>query len=125
MNLTKTTIFVVDDEVNIRELLVRILEKAGYGVLTAANGNEALEKLAQSNVSLVLLDIRMPELDGFETLKRIREKSEIPVMMLTGVDDAASIYNALGLGADDYVKKPFRREELLARIHSKLRRALA
>ena len=123
MNITKTTIFVVDDEVNIRELLARILAEAGYDVVTAANGHEALEKLAQNNINLVLLDIRMPELDGFETLKRIREKSEIPVMMLTGVDDAAAVYDAMGLGADDYVKKPFHKQELLARIQSKLRRA--
>ena len=123
MKAEQASILVVDDEENMRKLLGRILGEAGYSVLTAANGREALDKLAQSSINLVLLDIRMPELDGFATLKLIREQSEIPVIMLTGVGDVTTVSNALSLGADDYVKKPFNAKELLARIEAKLRRA--
>ena len=126
MNTAKSaseTILIVDDEEYVRKLLGRILGEAGYGVLTAANGREALDKLTPGNINLVLLDIRMPELDGFATLKLIREQSEIPVIMLTGISDVTTVSNALSLGADDYVKKPFSTGELLARIGAKLRRA--
>ena len=121
--MVKTTILVVDDEEYVRILLQRTLEEAGYGVVTATNGREALDKLTQSNMSLVLLDIRMPELDGFATLKLIRQQSEIPVIMITGMRDVISLDRALGLGADDYVRKPFRTAELLARVKVKLRRS--
>lgn len=119
----KTTILVVDDEEYVRKLLQRILEDASYGVVTAANGREALEKLTQNKVSLVLLDIRMPELDGFQTLELIRQKYEVPVIMLTGMGEVTTLRDAMALGADDYIKKPFRTTELLARVKAKLRRA--
>ncbi|MBI4283710.1 MAG: response regulator [Chloroflexi bacterium] len=123
MDGEKGKILVVDDEEHVRHLLQRILEEAGYGVVMAATGDEALDKLPQTNVSLVLLDIRMPGRDGFQTLNVIREQSDIPVIMLTGIEEAASVRNALTLGADDYIKKPFGARELLARIEAKLRRA--
>lgn len=123
IDTAKTIILVVDDEEYVRKLLQRTLEGAGYGVVTATNGREALDKLTQSNVSLVLLDVRMPELDGFATLKLMRRQSEIQVIMLTGMHDVTALDNALGLGADDYVGKPFRTAELLARVKAKLRRA--
>ena len=126
MNAAKSaseTILIVDDEEHVRNFLGRILGEAGYGIFTANNGREALDKLTLDNISLVLLDIQMPELDGFATLKLIREQSEIPVIMLTGISDVTTVSNALSLGADDYVKKPFSTGELLARIGAKLRRA--
>ena len=123
INMAKTTILVVDDEENVREFTRRILEEAGYEVVTVANGREALDKVNLGNVNLVLLDIRMPELDGFATLKLMRQKSKIPVIMLTGIRDIAALDDALGLGADDYVMKPFSSGELLARVKVKLRRS--
>jgi len=119
----EATILVVDDEEYVRKLLQRILEEAGYDVVTAASGREALDKLSLSNVNLVLLDIKMPGLDGFQTLDLIREQSGIPVIMLTGIGEVTSVGDALTLGADDYIRKPFRTRELLARIKAKLRRA--
>lgn len=122
MTGSKATILVVDDEEHIRKLIQRILEDAGYNVVTASNGYEALDKVSSSDVSLVLLDIRMPDIDGFHTLELIREKSDIPVIMVTAIGEVSSLSNALNLGADDYIKKPFRSGELLARIAAKLRR---
>lgn len=120
---SKATILVVDDEENTRILLQRILKEAAYGVVTASSGQEVLDKLSLASINLVLLDIRMPVLDGFQTLALIREQSNIPVIMLTGIDEVTSVRDALTLGADDYVRKPFHARELLARIKAKLRRA--
>ena len=114
-------ILVIDDEENVRRFLQQILSKAGYSVVTASDGREALNKLVHSNFNLVLLDIRMPGLDGFQTLEQIRERSGIPVIMLSRIVDVITVSDTLGLGADDYVRKPFRRLELLARIEAKLR----
>jgi len=122
MPVGKTTILVIDDEDYIRKLLQRMLEEAGYGVVTAANGREALDMMLQTNVSLVLLDIMMPEIDGFQVLGLIREKSGVPVIMLTGRGEVTALRDAVDLGADDYVRKPFNKRELLARIKAKLRR---
>ena len=116
-------ILIVDDEETVRKLLKRTLEEGGYDVVTAANGAEALEKLSQFNVSLVLLDIKMPGLDGFQVLDRIRQLSDIPVIMLSAIKEVPTIRDSLALGADDYIRKPFRTRELLARIQAKLRRA--
>ena len=122
MTVGKTTILVVDDEEYVRKLLQRILEETGYGVVAAANGREALDKMSQTNVSLVLLDIMMPDLDGFQTLKLIRQQYEVPVIMLTAKREVTTLCDTLALGADDYVVKPFNTRELLARIQAKLRR---
>ena len=122
----KATILVVDDEEHVRKLLQRILEDAGYNVLMAGSGQEALDKLVQSEnqePQLILLDIMMPGLNGFQVLERIRKRSDIPVMMLTAKQEVTSVRDAIDLGADDYVRKPFRTRELLARIEAKLRRA--
>ena len=121
MSEGKETILVVDDEEYSRKLLQRVLEEADYGVITASTGNEALDKALSNDVSLVLLDIKMPGMDGFQTLQLIREKSNIPVIMVTGIGESASLNTSLGLGADDYIRKPFRTVELLARIKAKLR----
>lgn len=116
-------ILVVDDEDMVRNLLQRILEEAGYDIITAANGQEALDKVSQFNISLMLLDIKMPGLDGFQVLERIRKTSNIPVIMLTAIRDVHTVRDSLGLGADDYIGKPFKKGELLARVQAKLRRA--
>jgi DNA-binding response OmpR family regulator len=117
-------ILIVDDEETVRDLLQRILEKVGYDVITAVNGQEALDKVSQCNVNLVLLDMKMPGLDGFQILDGIRQHSNIPVIMLSGMRDETIKIDSLGLGADDYIVKPFSTGELLARIQAKLRRAM-
>ena len=120
---SKATILVVDDEEMVRKLLRRILEEAGYAVITATDGQEALDKLSQSKIDLVLLDLKMPELDGFQTLALIRKQSNVLVMMVTGMGEVTSVNEGLSIGADDYVTKPFSGAVLLARIEAKLRRS--
>ena len=116
-------VLVVDDDADIRGLLRELLERQGYQVTEAANGRDGLRALYASPPDVVLLDISMPELDGWETLERIRDVSEVPVAMLTA--RAAELEKVRGLkgGADDYITKPFGRQELLARIEAMLRRA--
>jgi DNA-binding response OmpR family regulator len=122
MTENRTTLLVVDDEEHIRNLITRILDNAGYTVVTAASGKEALEKLVDSGIDLMLLDIRMPEMDGFQTLELVRKQYSIPVIMVSGMGEVTSVSSALSIGADDYVKKPFQSRELIARIEAKLRR---
>jgi DNA-binding response OmpR family regulator len=119
----KAHILVVDDEQHVLELVKRTLEPEGYAVTLAADGNSALAQLTERMPDLVLLDIRMPDLDGYQVLVRIREKSDVPVIMLTGVLEPTAVGQSLGLGADDYIRKPFHQRVLLARIEAKLRRA--
>ena len=118
------TILVVDDEPPIQLLLRNILEGGGYRVIVKGNGREALEALSDNDgISLVLLDVTMPVMDGWQTLDLIREKSDVPVIMVTGLGAVTSVSSALQLGADDYITKPFRPRELLARVKAKLKRA--
>lgn len=123
MSEKQGVMLVVDDEEMVRNLLQRTLQEADYDVITAANGQEALDKVSQFNISLVLLDIKMPGLDGFQVLDRIRQRSDIPVIMLTAVKGVTTVRDSFNLGADDYVTKPFSKRELLLRIQTKLRRA--
>jgi len=116
-------IMVVDDEQAILRMLSRTLEPEGYGVILADNGSSALALLEDCRPDLVILDIMMPGLDGFQVLDLIRQRSNIPVIMLTAKREVNTARDALNLGADDYVRKPFGRGELLARIRAKLRRA--
>jgi len=116
-------ILVVDDEQTVRDFLQRVLETAGYTVITASSGEEALGKMSQFDIGLVLLDIIMPGLDGFEVLDYMRQYVNIPVIMLSGIHEATTKVDTLTLGADDYITKPFSVEELLARIQVKLKRA--
>jgi len=117
-------IMVVDDEQAILRLLKRTLEPEGYGVILADSGSSALDLLEDSRPDLVILDIMMPGgLDGFQVLDLIRQRSNVPIIMLTARCGVTTLRDALSLGADDYVKKPFGRGELLARIRAKLRRA--
>lgn len=123
MTRERRRILVVDDEQTVRDFLQRILEKAGYDVITAANGQEALDKISNFDVSLVLLDIMMPGLDGFKVLERMPPDLNIPVIMLSGIRDEKIKIASLGSGADDFIEKPFSAPILLARIQAKLRRA--
>ena len=116
-------IMVVDDEQAILRLLKRTLEPEGYGVIVADNGRTALELMEEHRPDLVILDIMMPGLDGLQVLDLMRQRSNVPIIMLTARGEVTTVRDALVLGADDYVRKPFRTQELLARIRAKLRRA--
>jgi DNA-binding response OmpR family regulator len=116
-------VLVVDDEEDVRTLVRLLLERAGFEVSEAGSGREALRRLHQVRPALVVLDVTMPDLDGWQTLERIRDLSDVPVLMLTA--RAAELDKVRGLrgGADDYVTKPFGRQELLARVDTLLRRS--
>jgi DNA-binding response OmpR family regulator len=118
------TILIVDDEPRIRDFVRMNLELEHYHVIEAGNGNEALEQLRAHLPDLVVLDIMMPDMDGFETLHEIRKVSTVPVIMLTIRQNEQDKIHGLDLGADDYMAKPFSPRELLSRIRALLRRAL-
>ena len=113
----------VDDEPDVRNLIVELLARSGYTTTSAADGREALRALYSVRPDLVVLDIRMPHVDGWQTLERIRELTDVPVLILTARDGELDKVRGLRAGADDYVVKPFGRQELLARIDALLRRA--
>lgn len=117
------TVLVVDDEPRIVNFVAMNLELEGYTVLRTFSGDEALRKLTEHLPDLVLLDVMMPDMDGFETLRRLREHSTVPVIMLTAKAEELDKVTGLNLGADDYVTKPFGNYELLARVKAVLRRA--
>jgi len=119
------SVLVVDDDRDVRALVAELLERAGYTVIQAPNGREGLHLLYQRRPDLVVLDVSMPELDGWATLERIRELSDVPVVMLSALGAELEKVRALRSGADDYITKPFGRQELLARVESVLRRAPA
>jgi OmpR family response regulator RpaB len=119
---TKEKILVVDDEASIRRILETRLSMIGYDVVTAADGEEAIETFHASNPDLVVLDVMMPKLDGYGVCQELRKESDIPIIMLTALGDVADRITGLELGADDYVVKPFSPKELEARIRSVLRR---
>jgi OmpR family response regulator RpaB len=116
-------ILVADDEANIRRILETRLTMQGHEVLMASNGAEALELFRGSEPDLVVLDVMMPELDGFAVVERIRAQSEVPIILLTALGDVADRITGLQLGADDYMVKPFSPKELEARIRCVMRRA--
>jgi DNA-binding response OmpR family regulator len=115
-------VLVVEDEDDVRRLVRVLLERAGHGVIEASNGLEALHSLQGAQPDLVVLDVTMPELDGWQTLERIRDVSDVPVLMLTARTGELDKVRGLKGGADDYVTKPFGRQELLARVEALLRR---
>jgi len=115
-------ILVADDEIDIRNLVKISLEENGYTVLTAQNGKEAWDILAAEEIHLAILDVMMPVMDGFNLLRKIREQSTIPVIFLTARTDEMDKVLGLGLGADDYLAKPFSIAELVARVGAQLRR---
>src|SRR3954453_21195745 len=115
-------VLVVDDDEDIRLLLRELLERAGYTVDEAGSGRAALRHLFANAPALVVLDVTMPEMDGYQTLERIRDLSDVPVIMLTARTQELERVRGLASGADDYVPKPFGRQELLARVQALLRR---
>ncbi len=122
MNKGKIRILVVDDEPRYVRAIQVNLEASGYEVLTAQDGRAAVEQVVSENLDLVILDVRMPGMDGYTACQRIREFSAIPIVMLTALAEDADKVKGLDLGADDYVTKPFSASELLARVRSVLRR---
>lgn len=121
--MSARTILVVDDSAVERAAVEQRLQAAGYTVVTAADGREGMRRLYETHPDLVLLDIVMPELDGWQTLELIRQVSEVPVIMVTGLDTELERIRGLRAGADDYVGKPFSAAELVARVEAVLRRA--
>ncbi|SES19533.1 response regulator transcription factor [Psychrobacillus sp. OK032] len=117
-----TTILVVDDEQDMRGLIELHLQKAGYGVLHAENGEDAIKMVQSFSIDLLLLDVMMPGKSGFEVCKDLREFTSIPVIFLTALDAKTDLVKGLTLGGDDYVIKPFTSIELIARINAILRR---
>ncbi len=117
-----TTILLVDDEKMITGPLARKLRESGYRVLVADNGRVALELAAAENPDVVVLDVLMPEMDGWEVCRILRKTSPVPILMLTALSDEVDRILGLELGADDYLTKPFSTRELLARIRALLRR---
>jgi two-component system, OmpR family, response regulator RpaB len=115
-------ILVVDDEASIRRILETRLKMVGYEVITAADGEEALEAFSKHNPDLVILDVMMPKLDGYGVTREIRRTSDVPIIILTALGDVSERITGLELGADDYVVKPFSPKELEARVKAVLRR---
>ena len=120
--MANSKIMVVDDDSNICELLRLYLEKEGYDTILAENGTQALEKFDREKPDLILLDIMMPQLDGWQVCREIRKKSQCPIIMLTAKGEVFDKVLGLELGADDYVVKPFEAKEVVARIKAVLRR---
>jgi DNA-binding response OmpR family regulator len=116
-------ILVVDDEGNIRDLARMYLEKEGFQVVTALNGQQALDQIRRQRPALLVLDLMLPVVDGWEVCRRVRAGSDLPIIMLTARDDDVDRIVGLELGADDYLTKPFNPRELVARVRAVLRRA--
>ena len=120
--MIKTRILVVDDELSIVKFLRANLETKGYDVLTAMDGAQALQTVEMELPDLVILDIMMPKMNGFEVCRQLREWSQIPIIMLSARGDEKDKVKCLDLGADDYITKPFGASELIARVSAVLRR---
>ncbi len=118
-----STILLVDDEDAIQKLLTYPLERDGYRVVSARDGEEALQRFSDEDIDLVVLDIMLPKLDGLEVCKRLRAESTVPIIMLTARDDELDKVLGLELGADDYITKPFLIREFRSRVRAVLRRA--
>lgn len=121
--LVKSNILVVDDEAQITRVLKTTLSGHGYGVRTAADGEEALQIMKEWSPDLIMTDLRMPNMDGLELCRRVRAQSRTPIIVLSVKGEEAIKVEALDAGADDYITKPFSVNELLARIRATLRRA--
>jgi DNA-binding response OmpR family regulator len=120
----KIDILIVEDEVKILEVLEAYLKKAGYGVITALNGNEALDKYEQYNPKLVILDLMLPDIPGEKICETIRRESDVPIIMLTAKVEEESILNGFSIGTDDYITKPFSPKQVVARVNAILKRTL-
>src|SRR5215217_7823426 len=117
------TILVAEDEAALRDFVSRNLRARGFNVLEAVNGLEALALWNTDSVHLLILDVMMPRMDGLEVCRRVRERSTVPIMVLTALDEERDKVTAFDLGADDYLTKPFGVGELLARVQAVLRRS--
>jgi DNA-binding response OmpR family regulator len=120
----KSNILIVDDEKEIVFAISKLLEREGYTTFKAYNGVEALESLAANQINLIIIDVMMPKLDGLSTIIKIREQKNIPIIILSAKFDDSDKVLGLGIGADDYIVKPYNSMELLARVNSLLRRFL-
>lgn len=120
--MIETKVLIVDDDTNICDLIELYIQKEGYKVFKAHNGRDALKLFAEKQVDIIVLDIMMPQMDGYEVLKEIRKSSMVPVLMLTAKGETFDRVLGLELGADDYMVKPFEPKELVARIRAVLRR---
>ncbi len=123
MSTKPQSVLVVEDESSIASFVALYLKNAGYAVRTAATGGEALSAVAAEQPDLVVLDLMLPDIDGIEVCKRIRQRSDLPILMLTARDEDVDKIIGLEVGADDYLTKPFNPRELVARVKSILRRA--
>src|SRR6059058_1449812 len=117
-------VLVVEDEASIASFVSLYLKNAGYLVRTAASGSEALSQVASQMPGLIVLDLMLPDIDGIEVCKRIRQSSDVPILMLTARDEDVDKIIGLEVGADDYLTKPFNPRELVARVKSILRRSV-
>ena len=118
-----STILLVDDEESVQRLLAYPLEREGFRVVQARDGEEALDRFARHRIDLVVLDVMLPRLDGLDVCKRLRAESNVPIIMLTARDDELDKVLGLELGADDYITKPFSIREFRSRVRALLRRA--
>lgn len=118
----KETILVIDDEVKIIEVIKLYLENGGYSVIQATNGAEALKKQSEFNPDLLILDLMLPDISGEKVCERIREESDVPIIMLTAKSSEESILNGYSIGSDDYVTKPFSPKQLVAKVNAVLKR---
>src|SRR5205085_1969115 len=121
--MSETRVLVIDDDDDIRGLVRTLLERLGAEVREARNGREGLREFHSWRPDLVVLDVSMPEMDGWNVLERLRDMSEVPVLMLTARGDELERVRGLQAGADDYVVKPFGKQELVARVQALLRRS--
>lgn len=119
------TILVAEDEAPLRNLIRLSLEAAGHKVLAVADGQAALERFEQEQVDLIILDIMMPKVDGFTVCRKVRQRSDVPVLMLTALGDVEDVVTGFEAGADDYITKPFSFKEVEARIKAIMRRVEA
>lgn len=119
----KNRILLIEDDIAISEMVENYLKKEGFNIITAFNGEEGLSKFLNDSFDLIILDIMMPKLDGMEVMRIIREKSLIPILIMSAKDSDVDKVLGLGLGADDYITKPFSMVELSARIKAAIRRA--
>lgn len=122
MESINANILVVDDDKDIVSAISKLLELEGYSTIKAYNGIEALEKIHENSIQLILIDVMMPKLDGLSTLMKIREKKNIPVIILSAKSEDSDKVLGLSMGADDYITKPYNPMELVARVKSNLRR---
>jgi len=116
-------ILVIDDEETTLQLIGMLLEKRGFEVIKAINADDGLRKAYRTQPDLVLLDIMMPDMDGWDVCRRLREMSDVPIIFLTARSDTRDVVKGLEIGADDYISKPYDNDELVARIRAHLRRA--